>query len=120
MADDRSATFNSDDPVVLPLHGVIGMTAIEILDAQLARIADQKPKLVVVDLSAVTMIASSAMGSLIGFRRELSRSGGAVVLAGITPQIGESLKRANLHMLFKICATVSEALASAASRGTPA
>ena len=119
MPSDLFSVTRSDPALIVRLNGAMGMLELEALDAQLAQIADEKPQLVVVDLSAVEMIASSGMGSLIGFRREVSQSGGAVVLAAATPPVGESLRRAFLHKLFKICATVPEALATAGSRGTP-
>jgi anti-anti-sigma factor len=110
----------ADSAVIVRLNGSLGMQELAPLDAQLARIADERPQLVVVDLSAVEIIASCGMGSLIAFRREVSQSGGAVVLAAATPQVGESLRRAFLNKLFRICATVPEALANAGSRGSAA
>ena len=120
MASDLISVTRSASSLIVRLHGTLGMQDVGPLDAQLARIADEKPQFVVIDLSAIEMMASCGMGSLIGFRREVVRSGGAVVLAGASPQVGESLRRAFLNKLFKICATIPEALATAQPRGTPA
>ena len=120
MASDLISVSRSNSSLLVHLNGTLGMAEVATLDAQLARVADEKPPFVVVDLSGVEMIASAGMGSLIAFRREVAKAGGAVVLAGATPQVGESLRRAFLNKLFKMCATVPEALAAAASRGTTA
>ena len=118
LPPDLLSVTRPDSAVVVHLRGTLGMAEVAPLDAGLARIADEKPTRVVVDLSGVEMIASAGMGSLIAFRREVHAAGGTVTLAAATPQVGESLRRAFLNKLFKMCATVPEALAAAASRGT--
>ena len=120
LASDLVAVTRADSAVIVRVLGTLTMQEVAPLDGQLAQIADEKPLLVVIDLSGVELIASCAMGSLIAFRRDVSHAGGTVILAAATPQVGESLRRAFLNKLFKICATVPEALASAASRGAPA
>jgi anti-anti-sigma factor len=96
--------------VVVGLSGTIGMAELEQVDGQLARVADGKPRLVVLDLSKVTMIGSCVMGSLVGFRRDVARHGGTVLLAAATPMVKESLRRALLDRLFKIHDTVNAAI----------
>ena len=113
------AVTRHESALVVRLLGTLAMQEVAPLDRELARIADEKPQWVVVDLSGVELIASCGMGSLIAFRRDVAKAGGTVLLAGATPQVAESLRRAFLHKLFKICAAVPEALAAAGSRGTP-
>jgi anti-anti-sigma factor len=98
--------------VVVGLSGSISMTELEQIDGNLARVADGKPRLVVLDLSRVSMMGSCVMGSLVGFRRDVGRSGGAVHLAAATPMVRESLHRALLDRLFKIHNTVESAIQS--------
>lgn len=100
----------SGPAVVVALSGTLGLIEVDLLEGQFVKIADTRPSLVVVDLSAVQMMGSSAIGSLVGFRGDIAKSGGVVRLAAVTPLVLESLKRALLDKLFKIYDTVQQAV----------
>ncbi len=101
----------SDRMVVAALKGTIGVVEVDRLDAALGAIADKKPRLVVLDLSQLSMMGSSAMGSLVGFRRDIGKAGGVCRMAGVSPVVRESFKRALLDKLFKLYDTVDAAAA---------
>ncbi len=103
-------TQQLDSAHIVAIKGSIGMLEVDQVDSHLARLANQKPTLVIIDLAGVSMIGSSAMGSLVGFRRDISKNGGQVRLARVSPLVFESLKRAMFDRLFKIFDTVENAV----------
>jgi anti-sigma B factor antagonist len=96
--------------LVVSLSGTVGMVELEHVDGELARLADRKPKLVVLELSRVSVMGSCVMGSLVGFRRDVASGGGVVNLAAVPPAVRESFRRAMLDRLFKIYDSVQAAI----------
>jgi anti-sigma B factor antagonist len=66
--------------------------------------------LLVLDLSQVTLMTSSAIGKLIGLHRNLHRREGRLVLSGITSMIRRVLSAAKLVDYFHISTTVDAAV----------
>lgn len=110
MSHPNIAVTEAGSTVIVALKGTIGMVEVDLIDAQLGRIADKKPPLVVLDLSGLSMIGSSAMGSLVGFRKDITKAGGVVRMAAVPPIVRESFKRALLDKLFKTFDTVQGAI----------
>ncbi|MDB5327384.1 MAG: anti-anti-sigma factor [Phycisphaerales bacterium] len=110
MSHPNFEITESCSTTIVALKGTIGIVEVDLLDAQLGSIADKKPALVVLDLAGLSMIGSSAMGSLIGFRRDVAKSGGVVRMAAVSPIVRESFKRSLLDKLFKIFDTVQAAI----------
>lgn len=98
---------------VLSLTGDIGLLEIDDLTKQFMALIDAKPALVVLDLAAVTMVASAGMGAMTALLRDLGKQGGKVRLAAVTPLVRESLRRALVDRIFQIYDTVDAALAAA-------
>jgi anti-anti-sigma factor len=98
--------------IVVKLSGDIGMLEIDALAARFKQILERKPKLVVLDLSGVGMLASAGIGSMIALRRDLGKTGGAVRLAAIRPQVKESLRRALVDRIVQMFDTVEAALSA--------
>jgi anti-sigma B factor antagonist len=65
----------------------------------------------VVDLSEVTFIDSTALGVLVGARRHL-RPGARMAIAGMAPTVLNIFELTGLDSTFEMFATVEEALAS--------
>ena len=110
MSHPNIEITESGPALVVALKGSIGIIEVDLLDAQFSKLADQKPALVVLDLSGLSMMGSSAMGSLIGFRRDVAKSGGIMRMAAVSPIVRESFKRALLDKLFKVFDTVQAAI----------
>lgn len=64
----------------------------------------------VLDLSQVTIITSSAIGKMIGLHRNLHRREGMLVLCGILPVVYNVLATAKLNDYFHIVPTVDDAI----------
>jgi anti-sigma B factor antagonist len=99
--------------IVVKFAGDIGMIEVDALAAHFKRILERKPKLVVIDLSGVGMLASAGIGSIIALRRDLGKTGGAVRLAATRPQVRESLRRALVDRIVQMFDTVEAALGAA-------
>jgi anti-sigma B factor antagonist len=65
---------------------------------------------VVLDLSGVAVMNSSALGVVILTHDRLQKQGGMLALCGLTPVLEEVFRRMHLYDLFPIVATVEEAL----------
>jgi anti-sigma B factor antagonist len=65
----------------------------------------------VVDLSEVTFIDSTALGVLVGARRNL-RAGARMAIAGTAPTVLNIIELTGLDSTFELFATVEEAIAS--------
>jgi anti-anti-sigma factor len=102
--------------IVVKLKGTIGVVEVTVVDAELAKIAARTPPLVVLDLSGLMMIGSSAMGSLVGFRKDITKAGGVVRMAAVPPIVRESFRRALLDKLFKFFDSVPGAIDAPAGR----
>ncbi len=64
----------------------------------------------VLDLSPVTIITSSAIGKMIGLHRNLHRRDGMLVLCGVSPVVHNVLATAKLNDYFHITPTVDAAV----------
>lgn len=70
------------------------------------------PAVLLLDLSGVEFMDSSAIGSLITVRNRLLPAGGAVALCAIAPGVAKVLRIADLSKVFAIHADVAAALAA--------
>ena len=96
--------------LVVRVIGNAGVDQVDELDRELHVLTALKPKLVVLDLSAVPFVSSMAMGSLLRFRNAVADDGGKVALAALQKNVGDSFRIAGLGKVFAIHATVDEAL----------
>ena len=67
-------------------------------------------KFAIVDLSAVTMIASVALGKLLGLKRRFSEKGGDLVLSGINIEIKMKCLLMGVDKIFKMFSDVHSAM----------
>ncbi|HIC92869.1 MAG TPA: anti-sigma factor antagonist [Anaerolineae bacterium] len=67
---------------------------------------------VVLDLGRVNFVDSSGLGAIVALGRSLSRGGGELRLASVTPHVRTVFELTRLHRAFEIYDTVEEAVAS--------
>jgi len=96
---------------IVHLKGDPGVGAGHSLEIEMTRLCARRAPLVILDLSELTMISSLVMGQFIALQRSLSRTGGQVRLASLTPIVLECFQRARLDNVFKIFSDVPTALA---------
>ena len=70
---------------------------------------------VVLDLGKVNFMDSSGLGAIVALGRSLSRGGGELRLANITPHVRTVFELTRLHRAFEIYDTVEEAVSSFAA-----
>jgi len=65
---------------------------------------------VILDLSGVSYIDSSGIGTLVKCLAKLNKSGGTLCLTGVKAMVGDALKLTRVDSVLKVHPTVSEAL----------
>jgi anti-sigma B factor antagonist len=75
----------------------------------------QSPTRLVVDLSAVALLASAGLGMLITLHKKAQENGGKMFVTGISPAILDVMKMTHLHKLLKIEDSFEMAVKKAAS-----
>ncbi len=102
----------TDAHVVVHLSGVADVVTYKSLMDAADKLSQEKPKLVVFDLSQLNFINSLSLGCIVKLRGELKHSGGTVRLAALTPPVSETLNQSRLNWVIPIFPTVEMALVS--------
>ncbi len=112
------STTQTPRGLVVALVGEIAIGTANTLEIELMRLSALRPHAVVFDMAGVTFVASLGMGLLVGCAKGVARSGGALRLAALRPEIKMSFERARLGDLMPIDDTVEHALAKFAPSTT--
>lgn len=107
----------------MQLAGSATVNEAELLQEQLALIADDRPACVVIDMSKLDIITSLCIGVLVSFRKTVlagrpaaerleDSEPGLVVVAGASPFVNKSLAFARLDQVFKLYPDVDSATAA--------
>lgn len=100
----------SGDAVVVQPTGDVDLTGSPILRAELRKAAAEPGKKLVVDLAAVPYMDSSGVATLVEALQLARKSGKALVVSGLSARVQSIFAIAKLEMVFKIVATVEDAL----------
>lgn len=98
--------------LVVSLFGSAGINEADLLNAELVRVAGEKPKLVVIDLGGLTFMNSLAVGAFLALNTSVKRGGGAVRLAAPKPYLAAVLTASKVDRALPIFATTAAALAN--------
>lgn len=109
-----SAERRDADAGVVTVSGEVDMYTAPRLKECLVDLVDGGARRIVVDLSAVTFIDSTALGVLIGGVRRLHGTGGAMALVVTSRPVERVLSITGLDRVFSIHDTLDEALAAIA------
>jgi anti-anti-sigma factor len=82
--------------------------AVQTFRSELLALLDQGRLLLVVDLTEVVVMNSSALGVIILTYDRLQKEGGALVLCGLCPILEELFLRMHLNELFPVVKTADE------------
>jgi anti-anti-sigma factor len=115
MSDNAPAAMIEDIPqapdiCLIRLRGDLDIRSAAILDSCLTESVMDGKKFAIVDLSAVTMIASVALGKLLGLKRRFSEKGGDLVLSGINIEIKMKCLLMGVDKIFKMFSDVHSAM----------
>lgn len=99
-------------PNILALEGEIDLHVSPEVAASLAKIVDQKPSRLIVNLRAVNYIDSSGLAALITAAKNVESYGGRLMLTGMKEEVRVILENANLTQFFSVFPHVDAALAA--------
>lgn len=119
MADaPLAAPFSSErsmlrsDLGLVVLEGELDISTAPRFKADLYALVDEGARDIVVDLTAVTFIDSTALGVLIGGVRRVRPAGGSIVLVVDGRAVRRALALTGLDRVFTICDTREQAVAT--------
>jgi anti-anti-sigma factor len=95
-----------------PKGSLIGGDETDELRAAVTDLFEQGNRKLVIDLSKVTYLNSTAIGVLVHAHTTYSRNGGIVKLCGINKNINNIFVVSKLTMVFDVCETRDEAVSS--------
>jgi len=75
----------------------------------LLRVAHKNPKRLIVDLSDVSYMDSSGVGTMVEIKRLVERGGGRLVLAGLQPRVRSVFEVTQLDRFFDIAKDINDA-----------
>jgi anti-sigma B factor antagonist len=101
-----------DDSGLVALSGEVDISTAPRFKEDLLALMDEGVRRIVVDLSEVTFIDSTALGVLIGGVRRLHEREGRLVLVAATRPVLRALTLTGLDRVFTICPTREEAVAA--------
>jgi anti-sigma B factor antagonist len=94
---------------VVRVSGDIDMSSAPQLSAHLTQLRDSGTTTIIVDLSKVDFLDSSALGALIGVQKQLKADGGSLKLACSHPKIERLFAITRLTEVIPVFATVDAA-----------
>ncbi len=102
---------SSDDKLQVTLRGQLVYETLDSVELCWEAVRAEPRPSVVLDLSAVTFVASAALGSLLALRRRLTSRGCRLAIAAMSTEVREILDVSGLKQLFS---TAEEPCESAA------
>ncbi len=105
----------ADGAVVVRVVGEGSAANARALETSVTRLCAMRPRLVVLDLSQLSFIASLCMGCFVALRRGITAHGGTVRIAGATPEVALALRRAKLDVILPLDVDVASSVAVGAA-----
>ena len=114
MKDDSQdviiGTRKEGSSAVLELGGEIDMGTSALVKTKLKELFSEKPKVLVVDLTAVTFMDSSGLATMVGALKWCRVNGGELRLAGLRQGVRNIFEICRLEKIFQIYDSPVEAL----------
>jgi anti-sigma B factor antagonist len=104
--------FTKDNYILVQMTGDIGMAETSAIEADLTKIVLHRPRLVIIDLSGVSIVASIGMGAFVKFNNSIERWEGKVKFVALQPSVLQAFERCRLTEVFSIYDTEEAALAA--------
>lgn len=95
------------------LAGEADLTSAALRDALAAEVAAGKPRLLLLDMSALAFIDSAAMQMIIAAHRIFRREGGTLALVSPTPAVARTLALSGVDEIIAVYGSAAEAIAAA-------
>lgn len=114
MADSNSSLVKDvrklDDATVVSLSGDVDLHQSPALHAALVQVAGDRPKRLVLDLSAVPYIDSSGIGTFVEVFRRVNGYKGKMIFFGLSDRVRSVFEITKLDKFFTICQTEADAV----------
>ncbi|MCO6439249.1 MAG: STAS domain-containing protein [Phycisphaerae bacterium] len=110
MTDAVRSIDRKGNTVVVRAGGDIARDQSPEFHAALVELAAERPQRMIVDLSAVTFMDSSGLGTLLEIYKRMRREGGRLDLVGVVEPVQGVFEVTRMDQFFKIYATEEEAL----------
>jgi anti-sigma B factor antagonist len=94
---------------VVRVTGEVDLRSSPQLRNRLLQIAEAQPKRLILDLSGVSYMDSSGVGTMVEIKRLIERARGQVVLVGLQPRVRSVFEITQLDRFFRIATSVDEA-----------
>ena len=102
---------DAGDSILAALHGEIDLHSSPDLRGQLLRLLEnKKPKKLILNLTGVPYMDSSAIAVLVETLQRVRKHGGSVYLTNLQPRVKGLLEIARLETIFVVAGTEDEAL----------
>ncbi len=108
-AEFSMETRSDGDRHVVSLSGEINLRSSPNLHASLLEIIEGRPDRIILDLSGVSYMDSSGIGTLVEIKRRVERYKGSLILAALQPRVRSLFEITKLERFFAIAADVAEA-----------
>ncbi|QIS13238.1 anti-sigma factor antagonist [Nocardia arthritidis] len=110
-----TSVVEHEGATVLAVAGEVDLATAPALESAIEGILSGKPAALIIDLSAVSFLASAGMAALVAAHK---RAGAATVMAVVAegPATSRQLKMTSLDQVFALHATLDDALAGLRSR----
>lgn len=105
---DLPATPGRPAGAVLALSGEAGIAAAGELERQATALMARKPAFLVVDLSALTFLASLDIGILVSLARTVRGAGGEACIVGASGDVLEALRRTRVENLLPLFESLAD------------
>lgn len=102
-------TSGSPETPVLSLRGELDLHNSPRLRNLLQPLVEKRPVKLILDLTGVSYMDSSGVGTMVEFKRRMERGGGRLILAGLQQRVRSVFEITQLDKFFTITATLEEA-----------
>lgn len=103
-------SYEIDDATVVEVGGELDALSAPELDQYMEATVNQKPRVVVLDLSGVDFMDSSGLGICIKSLKRVSDAGGQMLLVVTTPRVMRVLEITGIDQSIPVAPSVDEAL----------
>ena len=98
------------DPAILRLSGEVNLHEFRAVRNQLTQLMETGTTRLIVNMSSVTSIDSSSIGTLFSIREAVSKAGGRFLVAGMSDSVRTVMQLTNIIELFEVAPNEARAI----------
>lgn len=97
------------DATIVRLKGEVDLRTSPQLRGAFLDLLDEKPARIILDLTGVSYIDSSGVGTIVELKRRAAKTGSTIVLVGLQPRVQSLFEITKLDKFFRITQNIDEA-----------